>query len=263
MVARRGGKPRNCQKLLIVADPNAASMHGDTPADDTDLNDVPDSLMCPITHSIFNEPVMVVESGHTYEKRAIEEHFRHNGYKDPLTNRRLEHRETRPNWVVKKLVEEYVARNSRLNVTPNRPDSPLQPARGVAVLQADYALALQLQTEYDEEAEADSARTEAVNREEAPRRGHAPLLDPGLDELWRALPNEISDSQEPLERATPRADEISDNQEPVEPASDEETPQVCAERAAAVGRLKGQQEEIEKRIKLLNGAMSSYKWRTG
>ena len=199
-------------------------MHGDTPADDTDLNDVPDGLMCPITHSIFNEPV-VLSSGQTYEKRAIEEHFRHNGYKDPLTNIRLQDRKITPNWVVKKMVEDYV--NSRLNVTPNRPDSqePLQPARGVAVLQADYALALQLQTEYDEETEADSARTDAVNGEEAPRRGHATLLDPGLDELWHALPDEISDSQEPLEQATPRADEISDNEEPLEPASDEETPQ--------------------------------------
>ena len=36
-----------------------------------------------------------------------------------------------------------------------------------------------------------------------------------------------------------------------------------AERAAAVGKLKGQQEEIAKRIKLLEDAMSSYKWRTG
>jgi hypothetical protein len=35
------------------------------------------------------------------------------------------------------------------------------------------------------------------------------------------------------------------------------------ERAAVVGKLREQQDEITKRIKTLEGAMTSYKWRTG
>ena len=35
------------------------------------------------------------------------------------------------------------------------------------------------------------------------------------------------------------------------------------ERAAVVGKLREQQDEITERIKVLESAMTSYKWRTG
>ena len=46
----------------------------------------PDVLVCPITRTVFRDPVVVVVSGHTYERSAILEHFRRNGARDPLTN---------------------------------------------------------------------------------------------------------------------------------------------------------------------------------
>ena len=48
----------------------------------------PDHLLCPITHDMFRDPVMVMESGHTYERKAIEEHLQNHGT-DPLTRYRI------------------------------------------------------------------------------------------------------------------------------------------------------------------------------
>jgi hypothetical protein len=49
--------------------------------------DPPANLVCPITRCLFEDPVIVVETGHTYERRAIEEHFLVNGSTNPLTSR--------------------------------------------------------------------------------------------------------------------------------------------------------------------------------
>jgi leucine-rich repeat protein SHOC2 len=58
----------------------SASARGDVPdAPDADLDAEPEVLMCPITRTIFRDPVMVLESGHTYERRAILLHFERNG----------------------------------------------------------------------------------------------------------------------------------------------------------------------------------------
>ena len=61
----------------------SASARGDLP----DLDAEPEELLCPITRTVFRDPVMVVESGHTYERSAILAHFERNGAKDPLTRR--------------------------------------------------------------------------------------------------------------------------------------------------------------------------------
>jgi hypothetical protein len=47
----------------------------------------PANLVCPITRCLFEDPVIVVETGHTYERRAIEEHFLVNGSTNPLTSK--------------------------------------------------------------------------------------------------------------------------------------------------------------------------------
>ena len=40
--------------------------HGDLPdAPDADLEDEPEDLLCPITRTMFRDPVFVVDSGHT------------------------------------------------------------------------------------------------------------------------------------------------------------------------------------------------------
>ena len=68
----------------------STSARGDLPDDpDADLDAEPEVLMCPITRAVFRDPVMVVDSGHTYERSAILSHFDRNGAKDPLTRRAL------------------------------------------------------------------------------------------------------------------------------------------------------------------------------
>ena len=42
---------------------------------DADLDAEPDVLVCPITRTMFRDPVMVFDSGHTYERSAILSHF--------------------------------------------------------------------------------------------------------------------------------------------------------------------------------------------
>ena len=48
-------------------------------APDADLEDEPEELLCPITRAVFQDPVMVVDSGHTYERSAILLHFTQRG----------------------------------------------------------------------------------------------------------------------------------------------------------------------------------------
>ena len=53
-----------------------ASARGDVPAPDADLDAEPEELLCPITRTVFRDPVMVFDSGHTYERSAVLAHFR-------------------------------------------------------------------------------------------------------------------------------------------------------------------------------------------
>ena len=64
----------------------AVSAQGDLSAPDADLDAEPEELMCPITRAMFRDPVMVVESGHTYERSAVLAHFeQRNGGQGPAT----------------------------------------------------------------------------------------------------------------------------------------------------------------------------------
>jgi len=47
----------------------------------------PEWLLCPITHAMFRDPVVVADSGNTYERSAILAYWReHRNPRDPLTN---------------------------------------------------------------------------------------------------------------------------------------------------------------------------------
>ena len=61
--------------------------------DESDFDD-DDGLRCPISRCVFKDPVMIVGSGNTYERKCIETFFeklRRNGQvlRDPLTNEPL------------------------------------------------------------------------------------------------------------------------------------------------------------------------------
>ena len=99
-----------------------ASARGDVPdAPDADLDAEPEELLCPITRTVFRDPVFVLESGHTYERSAILSHFRRNGAKDPLTRRALSSTKVVTNWAVRQIVRDWLDKHP--DVTPDGWDS--------------------------------------------------------------------------------------------------------------------------------------------
>ena len=68
---------------------------------------------------MFRDPVMVVESGHTYERSAILSHFERNGPKDPLTRLALSSTKVMTNWAVRQMV-----RDKHPDVTPRPHEAP-------------------------------------------------------------------------------------------------------------------------------------------
>ena len=98
------------------------SVQCDLSAPNADLDAEPEELMCPITHAMFRDPVMVVESGHTYERSAILEHFeQRNEAKDPLTRRALSSTKVMTNWAVRQIVQAWLDKHP--GVTPDGWDS--------------------------------------------------------------------------------------------------------------------------------------------
>jgi leucine-rich repeat protein SHOC2 len=100
----------------------STSAPGDLPdAPDADLDAEPEELMCPITRTVFRDPVFVVDSGHTYERSAILAHFERNGAKDPLTRRALSSTKVMTNWAMRNVVQALLDKHP--GVTPDGWDS--------------------------------------------------------------------------------------------------------------------------------------------
>ena len=85
-------QPESGNTTQCVRTRRTASAWGDVhdaPDADLDAEPEPEVLLCPITRTMFRDPVMVFDSGQTYERHAILLHFERNGAKDPLTRRAL------------------------------------------------------------------------------------------------------------------------------------------------------------------------------
>ena len=95
----------------------STSARGDLPdAPDANLEDEPEELMCPITRAMFRDPVVLFDSGHTYERNDILAHFERNGAKDPLTRRALSSTKVMTNWAVRNVVQAWLDKHP--GVTP-------------------------------------------------------------------------------------------------------------------------------------------------
>ena len=100
----------------------SASARGDPPnAPDADLDAEPEELLCSITRTMFRDPVVVVDSGHTYERSAILSHFERNGAKDPLTRRALSSTKVMTLWSMRNVVQAWLDKHP--GVTPDGWDS--------------------------------------------------------------------------------------------------------------------------------------------
>eukprot|EP00618_Florenciella_parvula_P031928 CAMPEP_0119543064 /NCGR_PEP_ID=MMETSP1344-20130328/53924_1 /TAXON_ID=236787 /ORGANISM="Florenciella parvula, Strain CCMP2471" /LENGTH=656 /DNA_ID=CAMNT_0007587337 /DNA_START=35 /DNA_END=2005 /DNA_ORIENTATION=- len=69
---------------------------------------VPDELKCPITLELMEEPVMLVQSGQTYDREAILTWLIKNPNKCPLTGDFEGEAKVQPNYAVKGLVDKWV-----------------------------------------------------------------------------------------------------------------------------------------------------------
>jgi len=70
----------------------------------------PDDLLCPVTHSLFRDPV-VNKAGNTYERAALEhfwETFGRRRLVDPLTNEALPDDGIIPNWDMRRRVQAFM-----------------------------------------------------------------------------------------------------------------------------------------------------------
>ena len=88
-----------------MRNPQPARADRDLAAAESDLDvEEPEELLCPITRTMFRDPVIVVESGHTYERSAILSHFERNGAKDPLTRCALSSTKVMTIWAMRNVV---------------------------------------------------------------------------------------------------------------------------------------------------------------
>jgi len=70
--------------------------------------ELPGHFLCPISYDVMRDPVVVVGSGNTYDRKSIEQHFRHR-HTDPLTNvelRRSAERRLVPNNTLRSQIDE-------------------------------------------------------------------------------------------------------------------------------------------------------------
>jgi leucine-rich repeat protein SHOC2 len=128
------------------------SVQCDLSALDADLDAEPEELICPIMLNMFRDPVMVVDSGHTYERSAILMHFERNGAKDPLTGLALSSTKVMTNWAVRQIVQAWLDKHP--DVTPYgwKRRELLEPSKGDAgVLRTWRAMCPELQERWPED----------------------------------------------------------------------------------------------------------------
>ena len=102
-----------------------------------------DSLMCPIGLELFTDPVIGAD-GHTYERKNITTWLRAHGT-SPLTRQPMDRNSLRPNHVVRKLVDEFIAASKenqyrfRLNVDVRKcEEHPWKISFGKAMYKAEW-----------------------------------------------------------------------------------------------------------------------------
>jgi hypothetical protein len=86
-----------------------------TAVEETYYEEVPTSLKCPLTNTIFVDPVIVVATGQTYERGAIDKWFvTHDD--DPVTHDYVVNKNIVPNNAMKMMVSEWVNAHYDVNV---------------------------------------------------------------------------------------------------------------------------------------------------
>jgi hypothetical protein len=74
--------------------------------------DVPPELCCPITRSIFHDPV-VDSLGETYDRQAIEDYWASGVFRDPLSNQEVPDTRLVPNFAIRRIVQDFLEKNPK------------------------------------------------------------------------------------------------------------------------------------------------------
>ncbi|XP_061343897.1 putative E3 ubiquitin-protein ligase LIN [Gastrolobium bilobum] len=89
----------------------------------------PKDFVCPITSNIFDDPV-TLETGQTYERRAIEEWFNRGNSTCPITRQKLQNTKLpKTNYVLKRLIASWKEHNT--NSVPPPRESPYENTEAV------------------------------------------------------------------------------------------------------------------------------------
>ena len=173
----------------------SASARGDLPdAPDADLDAEPEELLCPITRTVFRNPVFVFDSGHTYERSAILSHFERNGAKDPLTRRALSSTKVMTNWAMRNVVQAWLDKHpgvtpdgwdSRELLEPSKDDGTFDDEGDVGVLRTWRAMCPELQALWPEAARPEQWRGVTIEN------GRVVKLDLEDFSLTGAVPAEV------------------------------------------------------------------------
>lgn len=75
------------------------------------LPEPPDQFLCPVSEELMVEPVMLVETGQTYDRTSIEGWFAKGKNTCPLSGRDLDAKQLVPNFAVKKMINEWIQSN--------------------------------------------------------------------------------------------------------------------------------------------------------
>ncbi|XLU49231.1 hypothetical protein S245_044045 [Arachis hypogaea] len=101
----------------------------DNPPPGTAKNTPPKDFVCPITSNIFDDPV-TLETGQTYERKAIEEWFKTGNSTCPITRQKLQNTQLpKTNYVLKRLIASWKEHNP--NSVPPSCESPYEESKAV------------------------------------------------------------------------------------------------------------------------------------
>ena len=71
-------------------------------------SEVPDAFCCPIGLNIMSDPVFLIETGHTFERRLIEAHLQRSD-RGPLCGVQLKSKTLMPNYALRQAIEDYLS----------------------------------------------------------------------------------------------------------------------------------------------------------
>ena len=76
------------------------------PSKDKQEKEKDKSLICPLTNEMFKDPVVLVESGNTYEREAILEYLKYNEDPvDPVSKKKITSKIISPNLAIKEMIQ--------------------------------------------------------------------------------------------------------------------------------------------------------------